>query len=580
MPCPTCGADAVDDAASCVNCHPPPPPPPLRLPSRRRRRPSLIEWCLYGVLALLISSFVAVMADDIHNSGTGPHGGVYLVHLGEPSTIDLEPLRDYYQQALGLDVTILPPARLDPAAFDDERQQLVAERVIDVMRETAGSIADDTDAVVIGVVEQDMYIAEYDWAYALNFRTGERFAVVSTARMTESADAAPSEPGVVLSRLRKMVTKNLGVLLYRLPLSDDPASVFYSQIDGAAELDRIDDSFDRLQVAFHRVAPTEPVDVSYPCFVVSPLIEWDGQAPIDAHADRCTPGMRTDRHYDELEVDLRAGLLITRHTDFSRADSIPLVLTRASHGWDTLPRAFGVGSSHSYDIFPVGSRHPWTFVDLVMPDGAPLRFDRVSEGTDFTDAVYEHHGRTEFLGSVMRWNGSGWDMRFRDGGLFQFPEAYSATRGQQGALVGMQDAAGHRVAFERDPNRNLKRLVSPSGFFLSFEYDNEYRATQATDDEGRVVRYTYEDGRLVGVDDGTRYTRYKYDDGLLSSIAGNDGAPLVGVGYRNQRVAEIALADGRRVRFTQTDDSGNDTPMRVEMVDASGVQSSVEVPAR
>src|SRR5215212_3290984 len=116
MLCPACGHVAADDAVTCANCHPPQPQPPRR-PLTRRKRPSWIERCLYGVLALLISSFFVVAANDIHNSGPGPHGGIYLIHLGEPSTIDLEPLRDYYKQALGLDVTILPPARLDSAAF-------------------------------------------------------------------------------------------------------------------------------------------------------------------------------------------------------------------------------------------------------------------------------------------------------------------------------------------------------------------------------------------------------------------------------------------------------------------------------
>jgi YD repeat-containing protein len=318
--------------------------------------------------------------------------------------------------------------------------------------------------------------------------------------------------------------------------------------------------------------------VSYPCFIVSPRTEWDRQTSIDAHIDRCTPAMRTDRRYDELEVNLRTGLLVTRHTDFFRSDTMPLVLTRASHGWDTLPRAFGVGGNHSYDIFPVGSRHPWTWVDLVMPDGGSLRFDRVSEGTDFADAVYEHHARTGFLGSVMRWNGSGWDLRFRDGSVFRFPEAYSSTRGQQGALIAMQDAAGNRIVFERDRDRNLKRLVSPSGRFLSFEYDNDYRVRQVTDDAGRIVRYTYGDGRLIAVDDGFRYTRYTYHDGLLSSIGGDDDSQHVNISYRNQRVAEIRLADGRRVRFA--DDSGDEGQISVEIVDGSGVATSLDVVAR
>jgi hypothetical protein len=45
------------------------------------------------------------------------------------------------------------------------------------------------------------------------------------------------------SRLRKMVTKNIGILYFRLPLSDDPRSVLYSKIGGAQEFDRMSEDF-------------------------------------------------------------------------------------------------------------------------------------------------------------------------------------------------------------------------------------------------------------------------------------------------------------------------------------------------
>lgn len=101
---------------------------------------------------------------------------------------------------------------------------------------------------------------------------------------------------------------------------------------------------------------------------------------------------------------------------------------------------------------------PYTYVDVIMADGATIHYDRISKGTDYADAVYEHHARTAFLGSLFKWNGNGWDLRFADGSLFVFPENYSGVRPNQGAPLSMQDAAGHRITFERDGDRNLKRL--------------------------------------------------------------------------------------------------------------------------
>ena len=52
------------------------------------------------------------------------------------------------------------------------------------------------------------------------------------------------------------------------------------------------------------------------------------------------------------------------------------------------------------------------------------------------------------------------------------------------------------------------------------------------------------------------------------------------ISYRDHRVFEIALADGRRVRFSLTEDGGTEGAMRVEIVAASDVTSSLEVNVR
>jgi hypothetical protein len=52
---------------------------------------------------------------------------------------------------------------------------------------------------------------------------------------------APEE--VQFARFRKMVAKNIGVLYYRLPLSQDPRSLMYADIGGPQELDVMSDSY-------------------------------------------------------------------------------------------------------------------------------------------------------------------------------------------------------------------------------------------------------------------------------------------------------------------------------------------------
>jgi YD repeat-containing protein len=498
-------------------------------------------------------------------------GRVYLVPLGMSDGTLLTPYRDYYRVTHGLDVDVLPPIAVDPISIDPQRGQVIAEALIAAMRRSLPQFEADATATVIGVTQQDMYIAALPWAFAFNFRSDDRFAVVSIARMVPSFNGLWPRDGLFASRLRKMLTKNVGILTYGLPLNDDPTSLLYRGIGGVADLDLVQERFEGLgrravisptvvthrasplepEIRRNRTAPTETVESSYPCFVMSPLIARKVAGPVHAEVTTCTPGMRTERAFDELEIDLRSGLLITRKTDVFADDSLPLALTRSYRTWDSISRAFGIGGNHPYDILPVGSRYPYTYVDLVMADGSLIHYARISEGTGYADALYEHAADTPFRGSTFRWNGNGWDLRLADGGLFRFPENYAGVRPSQGAPTGMQDAAGHQIRFERDRDRNLKRLTSPNGHVIAFDYDDAYRVTQATDDRGRVVRYDYDaGGRLAAVREDTARVQYAYLGTLLTEITADDGErSLLLVTYDQRRVQRIDLDHERWYRF-------------------------------
>ena len=54
------------------------------------------------------------------------------------------------------------------------------------------------------------------------------------------------------SRLTKMVAKNIGVLYYGLPLSNDPRSALYGNIGGTDELDVMTEYFEPHPAPQHR----------------------------------------------------------------------------------------------------------------------------------------------------------------------------------------------------------------------------------------------------------------------------------------------------------------------------------------
>src|SRR2546427_5031069 len=82
-------------------------------------------------------------------------------------------------------------------------------------------------------------------------------------------------------------------------------------------------------------------------------------------------------------VDLSTGLFTMNKTDLFLSDVIPIQLTRTYRTRDTISRAFGIGASHSYDMFLVGDTNPYTFMDLILPNGARIHYDRISPGTGF-----------------------------------------------------------------------------------------------------------------------------------------------------------------------------------------------------
>jgi len=508
-----------------------------------------------------------LMATPTAESGA-PRGPVYIVPVGGLQRASLDDLPAYYKTLLGLDVFLLPSIPLVRDAYDQQRRQYAAEPLIGSIRERLPEVARGPDATVVAVLDDDLFAHALSARYLLAFRGDGHVAVVALKRLAPPIWQFWSRDRVLNARMRKMITKNIGIVAYGLPLSDDPTSVLYGGIDMPQDLDLMRERFDGLGNAAelrgdpgtHRAAPidaeivrrTDPATASgrYPCLVVHPGLSWDGTQPIDARITECLPGLRNDRTYDEVEIDLRAGMLMTRQTDLFIPDVMPLALTRCYRLWDRESRAFGIGWNHPYDVLPVGSRNPYTYVNLIMPDGASIHYDRISKGTGYADAVYEHTDTaTAFLRSEFRWNGLGWDLRFADGSVMTFPENYGGTQPHHGAPTEMRDGTGHKIQFARDSDRNLDKLTAPAGHSISFEHDTRSRVATAATDTAQAVQYAYDaGGRLTAVTAGDRVTRFGYDDLNLISVDVS-GKRVLAVAYKDDRVASLTAADGRTYTF-------------------------------
>ena len=164
-------------------------------------------------------------------------GQIYFVPIGDFPLDVVKSLVDFYRNKYGLDVIVLSsprPEMVEPA-FNADRKQYIAEEIIHVLGQA--TVAFQPNTTIIALTNQDLYIREFNWRYAFGYRS-DQLAVVSSARMDARFMAVwPISQEWKETRLRKMVTKYIGVLHYHLPMSTHCRSPLYGQIGGPQELD-------------------------------------------------------------------------------------------------------------------------------------------------------------------------------------------------------------------------------------------------------------------------------------------------------------------------------------------------------
>jgi YD repeat-containing protein len=386
-------------------------------------------------------------------------------------------------------------------------------------------------------------------------------------------------------------------------MNDDPTSVLTDPIGWVGNIDLLSDSFEglgpRAMMDDYRVARNQPsdepkllsnyspvdanrVDGRYPCLLMKRRRNTGARpAAFDVTVDKCLPKSFTDSEVDEIEVDLRSGLITIKKTDLFLPGPYPVAATRCYRSWDLPSRTFGRNATLSWDMYPLGDMHPYTYMDLYLCDGSKIHYERISQGSGSADVLYEHRQTaTPFLGSRMRWNGNAWHLKRVDGTGMFFPGTFNARRGVDGAMIEFRGATGESVTVERDGRRNLKRLITPSQQSIKFEYDARNRIVRA-DDQLRIVKYVYDVvGRLVEVQSPDSTTRFEYDYEDIIAIHEN-GRRLVEFQYPAGLVERISLADGRIYKIRYEEDSQDKSIiLRTHLTAPDGTRTKLDIKPR
>jgi predicted Zn-dependent protease len=196
-----------------------------------------------SIIALWILP-LSCRGETAHLSPKVPGSRVYFVPLGGFSHEAADEMVRYFDSRFGLKISIADDVAITSDAIDSKRDQAVAERVIVGMRNSLPTLTRDPNVILIGLTSVDIYPASVNWRFAFGWRmVAARAAIVSTARMNLHYSGQPYWKSSEKIRLRKILLKDIGILYYGMPQSDNPKSVLYRSILGIQERDSVGEDF-------------------------------------------------------------------------------------------------------------------------------------------------------------------------------------------------------------------------------------------------------------------------------------------------------------------------------------------------
>jgi YD repeat-containing protein len=237
-------------------------------------------------------------------------------------------------------------------------------------------------------------------------------------------------------------------------------------------------------------------------------------------------------------VDLATGLYIREDEDLVLRGTPALILRRTYLSNYRAAKEFGVGTTHSGEWYLVGDGERFAWAALILADGGHVQFDRVSSGTSFLNAMYEHRATSsEWQGARLGWTGSDWALRERDGTLARFRPC---GEGSVCSLVQTRDRDGHTIQYRREPSGRLMRIESSADRWIAFDYDGRNRITRAYSSTHDEVDYEY-DGR-------GRLSRVTAKDGMMHRYTYTDRDLMATIEEPGTTIENIYNGDGRCIR--------------------------------
>jgi len=471
-----------------------------------------------------------------------PAKHIYFVPLGlnEGESLDWAPA--YYKGRLGVDVVVLPPAPLDPKLMDLERNQLNADKCFDFMGQQHPEIAGDPSSLLIAVTSTDLYIPSLGWSYAENSRRDSRYAIISSARLHPPL-LGLWNPEWLNSRVQKLLTKNIGILYFDLPMSADYTSLLSSGVLSGIQIDEMAGDVIGAEGRWDPLLQAGGPSVT--------IYDVSGKTMLwrMAYSASALP----DTSSQTFCASLTNGLLVQRKTDFVFENDPAMQFSRIDRNQDDRSRALGVGGSDSFEIFLGGQMG--VAVDLIMEDGARTHFIHQPPNAAQTGDTYlaVRDGVDRFLQAQAVYAGGSWNVKTTGGWTYIFPYRPQALPRNVTVLTGFLDPEGHKYEMERDSFGALIAVTSPFGNWLHFENDSQHRIRKITSSLGRSMQYDYDSaGRMFRATDSDGHVdTYTYDEKgqMLTAAHGTEKPILTNEYFSDGYIKSQVIGDGRRFGY-------------------------------
>ncbi len=169
---------------------------------------------------------------------------VCLLPLGQVDAELMRGLVDYYRKRYGLPISAIQPTFVPTDLLDHKRGQLRAWELMDYSRLRAAHSFFGPEVILIGITPVDIFneYGHYSWVFGVKTAPEEPLAVISTFRMKPEIYGDPPDDELFQTRVRKMVSRYIGVLYYELPESSDPQSPLFNSIGGLGDLDEMSEA--------------------------------------------------------------------------------------------------------------------------------------------------------------------------------------------------------------------------------------------------------------------------------------------------------------------------------------------------